>query len=81
MPLEKQQIKKLLSWVLETRSEEIDCEQCLGDMAQFAEAELEGADLDEAMRRVEAHLRICTECTEEFELLLEVLRSSSKPPA
>lgn len=77
MPLDIQQIKTLLSSVADTREDEIDCGECLADMAEFAETQLVGANVPTALKRIEAHLLICPECAEEFELLLDVVRTSS----
>ncbi len=77
MPLDKQQVKALLSSVADTREDEIDCDECLAGLAEFAETQLVGADVPTALQRIQAHLLICAECSEEFELLLDVVRTSS----
>ena len=59
-----------------TREDELDCDECLSGMAEFAETQLVGADVPAALERIQAHLLICPECAEEYELLLEVLRTS-----
>lgn len=77
MPLDKQQVKTLLSFVAEAREEEIDCGDCLAGMAEFAETQLVGAEVPAALQRIQAHIRFCPGCAEEFELLLDVVRTSS----
>ena len=39
MPLDKQQVKTLLSFVADTREDEITCDECLAGMAEFAETQ------------------------------------------
>jgi len=76
MPLEKRHIETLLSAVFRTRDDEIDCGGCLASMAEFAEIRLVGAEIPQALRRIEDHLAICPECTEEYEVLLDIVRSA-----
>ncbi len=77
MPLDTKQLKRLLSAVEDTREDEIHCDECLAGMAEFAETQLVGMEVPAAVQRIQAHILTCPECTEEFELLLEILRSSS----
>ncbi len=80
MTLNEQQISTLLSSVADTRDEEITCGECLAEMAEFAEAELVGADIPVAMRRIQAHIAFCPECAEEYELLLDMLGGEAPDP-
>ena len=73
MPLDKQQVGKLLASVAATREEEIACDECLAGMAEFAEAELVGAEIPDALERIKAHLAACPECAEEYAVLLDVV--------
>lgn len=77
MPLEKQHLKRLLTSVAETLEEEIGCDDCLAGMAEFAEAQLVGAELSDALQRVQSHIEFCPECAEEYGVLLDVLSSTS----
>ena len=77
MPLTAQQIKNLLSSVASTREDEIDCDKCLVDMAEFAEAELVGAEIPDALKRIQAHIVFCTDCVEEYGILLDVVRAAA----
>lgn len=77
MALDKQQLKSLLSSVAKTRDAEIDCDECLAGMAEFAELELLGSEVPEALRSIRNHIEICPECTEEYEVLLSVLAEAS----
>ena len=77
MSLEKQQVEALLSSVADTREDEIGCDECHAGMAEFAERELIGADVPTALRRIQAHIAFCPECTEEYELLLDMVDATS----
>ena len=77
MALDARQIKNLLSSVASTREDEIDCDKCLVDMAEFAEVELVGAEIPDALKRIQAHIESCTECTEEYGILLDVVRAAA----
>ncbi len=77
MPLDKQQVKTLLSFVADTREDEITCDECLAGMAEFAETQLVGAEISDAKKHIQAHIAFCPECTEEYEALLEVVSAAS----
>ncbi len=77
MSLEKQQVEALLSSVADTREDEIDCDECLAGMGEFAEKELIGAEVPTALRRIQAHIAFCPECAEEYELLLDMVSAIS----
>ncbi|MEZ4278671.1 MAG: hypothetical protein R3F21_21595 [Myxococcota bacterium] len=75
MALDRLQLRRLLAFVGSTREDEIACDECLADMAEFAEAELVGAEIPVALRRVEEHLAACPECADEYGVLMEALRA------
>lgn len=74
MPLNKNEIEKLMRLVGLTRENEINCDRCLADIAEFAEHELAGKSIPEGLRAVEHHLSICAECQEEYESLQRALK-------
>ncbi len=73
MALDKQQLKTLLSFVADTREDEITCDECLAGMAEFAETQLLGSGIADAQEHIQAHIAFCPECAEEYEVLLEAL--------
>ncbi len=77
MPLDKQQIKTLLSFVADTREDEITCDECLSGMAEFAETQLLGAEIPDAQKHIQSHIAFCPECAEEYEVLLEAVSAAS----
>lgn len=75
MPLTNAQLTELLKLISLTKEQEIDCQECLSQVAEYAETELAGKPLSKALEAVKLHLAICTECREEYELLRQVLQS------
>lgn len=75
MPLTNKQIASLLDFVASSEDDPGNCEDCLRDLAVFAEAELTSSDLSDAMAAVSSHLKQCHCCREEFEMLLEGLQA------
>lgn len=73
MSLSKREVSELIRLAGVTRDEEIDCERCLDDVAEFAEARLAGRPLSEALAAVEQHLDVCGECREEYEALRDAI--------
>ena len=69
MPLTKKEIDDLLYLVGQTNDVEINCEQCLALVAEFAEQHLAGKSIDEGLIAVQQHLQVCPECREEYEAL------------
>lgn len=76
MPLSKKEIDELLRLIGLTRNNEINCEECLSLIAEFAELQLAGRPIAEALEAVEHHLSICAECREEYEALQRALKAT-----
>jgi len=73
MSLSKKEIDGLMRLVGLTKDAEINCEQCLAVVAEFAEQQRAGKSISEGLQAVEHHLSICDECREEYEALLKTL--------
>lgn len=78
MKLNKNILKRLIRVIVDTRSDEIGCEQCFQELDSYAELELEGKSAEEAMPMLQYHLDHCKVCREEYEALLEALKSIEK---
>ncbi|MGE5246910.1 MAG: hypothetical protein ACM3L8_01080, partial [Verrucomicrobiota bacterium] len=50
-----------------------NCNECLDRVAEFAERELAGRPISDALEAVRHHLTRCGECREEYEALITVL--------
>lgn len=77
MALTLQTLRSLIRQGLPPVLPEIDCDECLRRVAEYAEQVLVDKEPREKLALVRQHLEVCTECREEFELLLEVLRAQS----
>ncbi len=77
MAFSREQLEALIRMVSLTRSEEVTCDECLKDLAEFAENELVGKSVPEGLRAIEHHLAVCGECREEYEALLAALKDDS----
>jgi hypothetical protein len=73
--LEPSVLKRIVRQVINTRPDEIGCDECFGQLDRFAEMTLAGKKAAEAMPLVQDHLDRCDDCREEFEALLAVLRA------
>jgi len=76
MALSKQEIEALIKSVSLTRPDELTCIECLKELAEFAEHGLAGKSIPEGLQAVEHHLAICSECREEYEVLLTALKGA-----
>jgi hypothetical protein len=77
MNLEPETLKQLVRGVLTTRPDEVGCDECFEQLDRFVEMTLAGKSAAEAMPLVQDHLMRCRDCREEFEALLEALRTLS----
>jgi hypothetical protein len=77
MNLEPETLKRMVRNVLSTRPDEIGCDECFEQLDRFVEMTLAGKNAAEAMPLVQDHLERCRDCREEFEALLEALRTLS----
>ncbi|MEW5941073.1 MAG: hypothetical protein AB1750_15505 [Chloroflexota bacterium] len=57
---------------------ELDCEQVFDVLDQYAEIEVRHEDAARLMPLVREHLKICHDCCDEYEALLDVLANASK---
>lgn len=74
MALTNEQIKSLINVVASTTDDELDCDGCFEQIAEFADAQLAGRSLSDAMKAVESHLANCPCCKDEYETLLAALQ-------
>ena len=80
MPLSNKELEGLLRLVGLTGDNEINCEQCLKLVAEFAEHELVGKSIPDGLKAVEQHLSVCSECREEYEALQRALGEIENEP-
>lgn len=75
MKLTRLEINRLVSLLVKTRNDEINCDECLAHVSEFAEARLAGKTVPEGLESVEHHLSVCGECHEEYEILKQALEN------
>ncbi|MEM6692227.1 MAG: hypothetical protein AAF664_22550 [Planctomycetota bacterium] len=73
MSLSRKQTQDLIDSVSSAKPDELDCDGCHELMAEFAELELSGKEIPEAMQAVRRHLDQCVCCNDEYNALLEAL--------
>lgn len=70
------ELEKLRQWLAQTAFEEIDCEDFLHRVAGLIERVQAGGSLPKKDAELLQHLRVCPECTEEYEMLRRILGES-----
>ena len=75
MTLTPEQARALVESVCRACNDDTECTDCANRLAAFAQAELAGKPLDEALVAVRAHLANCRECCEEYEALCLALEA------
>ena len=61
--------------IVSTHEDEIACDECFDLLDRYAELVLEGKDPTAELASVQDHLDRCACCREEYEVLMESLRS------
>jgi predicted anti-sigma-YlaC factor YlaD len=61
-----------LGKLLGPAGQEVACDRCFAELDRFVDLELRGADADEAIPGLRAHLEGCPACREEYESLREL---------
>lgn len=74
MQLTAVQITRLVEMAIATKQDALGCDGCLELMDQFAQAELDGIDVPEALEVVRTHIEQCKCCKDEYQALMSALR-------
>uniref|UniRef100_UPI001954F1F3 hypothetical protein n=1 Tax=Escherichia coli TaxID=562 RepID=UPI001954F1F3 len=61
MLLDQSKVKILLRALVLTNETELDCDACFDAMAEFAESQLPGASVPEALILIDDHIKICVD--------------------
>jgi hypothetical protein len=69
-------LKHLLTMIIDTRQNEIDCDEVHNLVDIYAEAAARGEDPTLVLPLVKQHLEICKPCLEEYEALLRILEAT-----
>jgi hypothetical protein len=73
MALRPEQAKVLITKVMDTRDQEMTCDECMTDIAEFVEVRLTGKPLSDAFLAVHEHLERCHDCADEYRILRQAL--------
>lgn len=73
--LTQQQFAGLLEMVLIAEPDELGCNDCFGQVAEYADYQLARLETPAALRAIENHLRQCPCCRDEYMALLEGLQA------
>lgn len=73
MSLSPEELRELARYVLQTRPDEIGCDDWLGHAPRYAELVSARESIPEPLRRAAEHLDVCPECAEEFRACLAAL--------
>jgi hypothetical protein len=68
-------VRDLAEVLLNTRPDELTCDEWMDRVGGYAEAVASGAPAPAGSELVAHHISICPECREEFEAVVEALRS------
>ena len=75
MKLTQEIIKRMMRSIQSTREQELTCGTCYDEVDRFVELELSGKNAAEAMPLVREHLNRCGTCREEYEALLDAIKT------
>jgi hypothetical protein len=78
MVLDHQTLREMIRGIVTTRKDEVACDDCFEKLDQFAELVLEGKEASDAMPLIQHHLDHCKDCREEFDALLQSLKTLSE---
>ena len=59
-----------------TDENELDCDQVFETLDIYAEADLADEDVAEILPLVKRHLMMCSDCEEEYQALLRILKAT-----
>jgi hypothetical protein len=80
MALSPEQAKALIEMVTVTRDQEMTCDECLADIAEFVEVQLTGTPCSDALQAVQDHLDRCHDCIDEYHVLRQALEALDEAP-
>ena len=74
-----EQVQELLTTVSKTVPDQLNCDGCFELIAEFADAEIRGGELSDALKAAEVHFSQCPCCAYEYATLLEALQEPETP--
>ena len=71
--MDRPELKQAIGRLLGPAEPEVGCDVCFAELDRYVELELAGADADELVPGLRAHLAACPACAEEHESLRALL--------
>ncbi|MEM7129738.1 MAG: hypothetical protein AAF702_25625 [Chloroflexota bacterium] len=75
MPMDPKMVKGMLEGIINTRADEIDCDECFAQVDYFVEMHLDDDTAAQKLPLVADHLKRCKDCKEEFDMLVLALEA------
>lgn len=75
MSLTPEKTRELINMIKNLRDDEMACDECLRELAEFVDTQLAGQSTTKIQERVERHLADCVHCREEYEALRKAVES------
>jgi hypothetical protein len=81
--VEQPAFRRLLQNIADTEDEEIGCTECFDLIAQYVDLEVAGKGGERRVHRLQQHIRECSVCREEYEILRDLVRleDDAQPPS
>lgn len=73
MKLDPEDIRRLARFTLQSKPEELSCDDWVHMVGEFVEAEKTGGELSERHQLVAKHVEACGTCAQELETLRDLL--------
>ncbi len=77
MKINKEELSKLLELIGDTQMAEIDCDEFLSRVPAYVEKLASGKLTQVGFEELAYHLKVCPECSEEFESLCSLYNEDS----
>lgn len=78
MAPQDERIQRLITAIFTVhQNDTLDCETCSQQFDCLVELVMTGSNLRDLLPAVEAHLRCCPDCDEEFQALVSIIRAES----
>ncbi len=77
--MERPDLRQVLGRLLGPAAPEVGCDVCFDELDRYVELEIAGADADEAIPGLRAHLDGCPACREEHDSLYALVSGEQAP--
>ena len=74
--LQDEVVLKFLRVLENVRAEELSCDEIFARLDEFVETEVQSKDVGKITPLIREHLDLCSDCCEEYEALLTVLKNT-----